>query len=106
MDGRPIDELSPGSRLALESAPGSAKWADELVRRAGISTKGFRRHSAPSTVRLAVRSIADACVWNPDALLRLLLAKVIEDCQLLMGKDPQREAGRVPMLPATERAEV
>jgi len=107
MDGRPVDELSPGSRQALESAPGSAQWADELVRRAGISTKGFHRHSAPSTVRLAVRAIADACVWNPDALLRLLLTKVIEDCQRLMGDErAHSETGPTPTLPATERAEV
>ena len=107
IDGRPVGELSPASRSALESAPGSAKWADELVRRAGISTKGFHRHSAPSTVRLAVRAIADACVWNPDALLRLLLTKVIEDCQHLMGDEgSQRETVPMPTVSSTERAEV
>jgi len=107
MDGRPADDLSPGSRLALESTPGSARWADDLVRRAGIRTKGFNRHSAPNTVRLAVRAIADACVSDPDAFLRLLLTKVIEDCELLMGdEDSQHEAEPLQTVLVVERAEV
>ena len=92
LDGRPVADLEPGSLAALESVPRSAQWADEFVRRAGMSVKGFRRHAAPSTVRFAVRAIADACVRDPDALLRQLLADVIEDCEALCAPDPSRTA--------------
>ena len=107
MTGRPVADLEPGSVAALASAPRSASWADELVRRAGISLKGFHRHSAPSTVRLAVRAIADACVADPDALLRRLLTDVIEDCQQLMGyKGWQHDALPMPTMSPIERSEV
>lgn len=101
LDGRPVGDLEPGSQLALDSAPLAAKWADELVRRAGISLKGFHRHSAPSTVRLAVRGIADACVSDPDRILRQLLTAVIEDCESLCDSARPVEPART-----TERAEV
>jgi len=101
LDGRPVGDLEPGSQLALDSAPLAAKWADELVRRAGISLKGFHRHAAPSTVRLAVRGIADACVSDPDRILRRLLTDVIEDCEALCGNGRAVEA-----VSTTERAEV
>jgi hypothetical protein len=105
LTGRPVADLEPGSRSALESAPSATTWADELVRRAGISRKGFHRHSAPSTVRLAVRAIADACVSDPDTILRRMLTDVIEDCEALCQPGPSlseqtRAAG------APERTEV
>jgi hypothetical protein len=48
-----------------------------------MSVKGYRRHAAPSTVRVAVRAIAQACVRDPDAILRTLLTDVIADCEAL-----------------------
>jgi hypothetical protein len=104
LTGRPVGDLEPRSRAALDSTPRSAKWADELVRRAGISLKGFHRHSAPSTVRLAVRAIADACVSDPDAILRRLLTDVIEDCRALCVPMPPDE--QLWPTAAIERAEV
>ena len=104
LTGRPVGELEPASRSALEFAPRSAQWAEDLVRRAGISLKGFHRHSAPSTVRLAVRAIADACVSDPDAILRRLLTDVIEDCEALCEHGPP--SGPERAAEATEHAEV
>jgi hypothetical protein len=104
LDGRPVEELEPGSVAALESAPGAAAWAEEFVRRAGMSVKGFRRHAAPSTVRFAVRAIAEACVPDPEARLRQLLADVIEDCEALCDPGPASE--RMGAAGATEHAEV
>ena len=40
----------PASTAALESAPRRAAGRYAFVRRAGITTKGFRRHGAPGTV--------------------------------------------------------
>lgn len=93
LDGRPVGRLEDGTRRALEGAPRSAAWANQFVRRAGISVRGFRRHAAPNTVRGAVTAIAEACVPDPDAVLRALLADVIADCSSLCAPD---EAGRGP----------
>jgi hypothetical protein len=72
-----------------------------------MSVKGFRRHSAPSTVRFAARSIADACVSNPDALLRQLLTDVVADCEALCGAPPSREASApLNAVVPTQHAEV
>jgi len=57
--------------------------------------KGFRRHAAPGTVRVAVRAIAGACVSDPDAILRQLLTDTIADCVALCEADRSRvEAAR------------
>ena len=47
---------------------------------------GFRRHSAPSTVRTAVLSVADACVPDPDPLLYKMLAGAIVDVETILGR--------------------
>ena len=107
LDDRAGDDLEKASRDALASAPRSAAWAEEFVLRAGMSLKGFRRHSAPSTVRFSARAISDACVSNPDALLRQLLTDVVADCEALCDPRPSRE-GSAPLnaVVPTQHAEV
>jgi hypothetical protein len=105
LDGRAIDEREPASVAALESAPLSAKWAEEFVRRAGMSVKGFRRHAAPSTVRFSVRAIAEACITDPDAMLRQLLTDVIRDAEALCAPEPPRP-GSASVNGFAEHAEV
>ncbi len=80
LDDRPVGDLEPGSRAALESAPRATQWAHGFIRRAGITVKGFRRHAAPGTVRLAVHGITEACIPDPDAVLRQLLVDTVADC--------------------------
>jgi hypothetical protein len=87
LDGRAAGDLEPASRAALESAPHAATWAESFVRRAGMTPKGFRRHAAPGTVRVAVRAVAGACVPDPDAILRQLLTDAIDDCVALCAAD-------------------
>lgn len=87
LDGRLVGELEPDSRGALESAPSAARWGHLFVRRAGVSVRGFKRWAAPNTVRLSVRAIAEACVPDPDAVLRQLLTDVIADCEELCSPD-------------------
>ena len=95
LEGRPTGTLEPASMAALESAPRATGWAHAFVRRAGMTTKGFRRHAAPGTVRVAVRAIAGACVPDPDAILRQLLTDTIADCVALCEADRSRsEAAR------------
>jgi hypothetical protein len=80
LDGRPSGELLPDSQDALDAAPQAATWSRRFARQAGVSVKGFRRWSAPTTVRLAVIGIAESCDPDPDAVLRQLLTDVIADC--------------------------
>ena len=108
LDGRPVEELEPGSVAALEAAPRAAEWAREFVRRAGMSVKGFRRHAAPSTVQFAVRSVAEACISDPDVVLRQLLTDVIADCEALCEPDssPPDSDSVTTAAEAPEHAEV
>jgi hypothetical protein len=102
LDGRDADSLEDGSRRALRAAPHAAGWADSFVRRAGISVKGFRRHAAPNTVRGAVHAISEACVTDPDAILRQLLTDTIREVVDLCAA----EAARVAPKPVEQRTEV
>jgi hypothetical protein len=89
LDHRPVGDLEPGSRAALDSAPRAAQWAQSFIRRAGVTVKGFRRHAAPGSVRLAVHGIAEACIPDPDAVLRQLLIDAIADCRAICRPTPK-----------------
>ncbi|MEW9529680.1 hypothetical protein [Microbispora sp. NPDC049125] len=96
MEGRPAGDLGERSRRALAQVPEAARWAHTFGRGVRISAKGFRRYAAPNTVQLAVRGIAQACVPDPDPLLRDLLAGTIDDCWALVEPSPGREAAVDP----------
>jgi hypothetical protein len=82
LDGRPSSTLEERSRQALSHAPQAARWARKFINDVdiGVSPKAFRRHAAPCTVRSAVEGIAQACILEPDDLLRDLLAGTIREC--------------------------
>jgi hypothetical protein len=81
LDGRPPGSLGPRSRDALAKVPHAASWAEGFVREIGPATpEDLRRHGAPTTVRLAVVAITEACTPNPDGILRGLLAAAVADC--------------------------
>ena len=90
LDGRPADWLEEQSRQALAQAPHAADWARGFTRDTPISPKAFRRHVAPTTVRAAVEGIAQACVRQPDAMLRALLIDAIGACATWASRDPGR----------------
>jgi hypothetical protein len=92
LDERPMKGLEEQSRLALAQAPYAAAWADRFTRGAGTSARRFRRQAAPTIVRSAVQGIAQACVADPDAMLRDLLVQAIGECAALVGGDPNRGA--------------
>ena len=85
LDGRPPGELQDRSRRALAEVPDAAQWARSFHQEMGTTVKGFRRHGAPGIVRHAVVGIAQACVPDPDELLRDLLAGAISDCATWAG---------------------
>ena len=61
--------------------------------------KGFKRHAAPGTVRLSVHGIAEACVADPDAILRQLLVDAIADTHRAVPA--RRRSRRAVTAPAT-----
>jgi hypothetical protein len=80
LDGRPSSTLDERSRHALDHVPQAAHWARQFRSDTGPTPKVFRRHTAPCIVSTAVEGIAQACIAEPDDLLRDLLAATIREC--------------------------
>ncbi|MEU4223152.1 hypothetical protein AB0F17_02555 [Nonomuraea sp. NPDC026600] len=76
--------LSEESQLAMAQVPHAAEQARRFSRAARITEKGFRRYAAPNAVQLSVVGIVQACISDPDTLLRNLLTGVIADCTALI----------------------
>jgi hypothetical protein len=95
LDGRPVGALQEPSRSALAQVPDAAAWADRFTsgaRTSAPSAKRFRRQVAPAIVRDAAQGIAEACIPDPDAMLRDLLVRAIDECAAWVGRDPNRGA--------------
>jgi hypothetical protein len=89
LDGAPSDRQSDSSRRALEQVPHAATWAREFTDEMRASARGFHRHAAPNTVRYAVVGIAQACIPDPDVVLRDLLAAAIDDCTRILRPEAE-----------------
>ena len=98
LDGRAAAALEKQSRLALAKAPHAAAWADQFTSGIRPSHKGFRRQAAPTIVQDAVEGIAQACVPDPDGMLRGLLVQAIEVCAAWAGRDRTAVDGRLQAL--------
>ncbi|MEU8107317.1 hypothetical protein AB0C18_26735 [Nonomuraea muscovyensis] len=99
LDGGPAGRLSERSRWAMAQVPHAAEQARRFSKAARITEKGFRRYAAPNAVQLSVVGIVQACIPDPDALLRELLTAAIADCaELVHGRTPARApaTGQVP----------
>lgn len=94
LDGRPEGGLEEQSRSALAQVPHAAAWAYHFTSGVRTPAKGFRRHAAPAIVRDAVEGIAEACVPDPDEMLRGLLVQAIGVCAAWVRRDPGRGAAR------------
>ncbi len=90
LEGAPLDRVTPASQEALDHVPSAAGWARRFTDAVGTTTRGFRRHAAANTVRYAVTGVAAACISDPDAALRDLLAQAIDDCERLLGQPADR----------------
>jgi hypothetical protein len=93
LDGRPGGGLQEQSRSALAQVPDAAAWANRFTRGVRPSAKRFRRQVAPTIVHDAVQGIAEACIPDPDEMLRDLLVQAIRECAAWAGRDPNRGAG-------------
>jgi hypothetical protein len=90
LDGRAVGSLEEQSRLALAKVPQAAAWAYQFTSGVRPSSKGFRRQAAPTIVQDAVEGIAQACVPDPDGMLRDLLVQAIGACVAWVARDPDR----------------
>jgi len=96
LDGRPMGGLEEQSRSALAQVPDAGEWASRFTigaRTSATFAKRFRRQIAPAIVRDAVAGIAEACIPDPDGMLRDLLVRAIDECAAWARHDPNRGAG-------------
>jgi len=89
-DGSVDAATAAAASEALAAVPDAAAWARAFTDEVRNSTRGFGRHAAPSTVRYAVVGIAQACIPDPDARLRTLLAGAIDDCAAVIDRSGTR----------------
>ncbi|HSK95337.1 MAG TPA: hypothetical protein VK891_01880 [Euzebyales bacterium] len=81
LDHRTATTRDDATRRALDRVPHAAEWAQRFTADLTPSVKRFSRIAAPSIVSNVVKGIADACVPDPDALLRRLLVDAIGECR-------------------------
>jgi hypothetical protein len=94
LDGRPVGALGEQSRSALAQVPHAAAWAARFTKAAPASltsARRFRQQAAPTIVRSAALGIAQACVPDPDGMLRSLLVQAIDACAAWAHRDPDRD---------------
>jgi hypothetical protein len=91
----------PAHRSVLAQVPHAAAWSSRFTSAgptAVTSAKRFRQQAAPTIVRNAAQGIAQACVPDPDGMLRDLLVQAIATCAAWAGHDPNRGAALDPAL--------
>jgi hypothetical protein len=98
LDGRPPDQLRATSQRALAQVPDAAEWAGRFAGEMGTTAKGVRRYGAPNAVRHAVVGIAEACIAEPDRMLRDLLRSAMADSARWADRQPGDQ--REPSIPA------
>ena len=92
LDGRPAGTLTEESRAALARVPHAAAWARRFsgaVPDPLPSARRFREQAAPAIVRNAAQGIAQACVPDPDGMLRTLLVQSIGTCAAWARRGPE-----------------
>ncbi len=89
LDGRDLVELSEQTRTALAHAPLAARWGQRFAGQDRTTARAHRRHAAPHVVGYAVHGIAQACVADPDAVLRDLLTAAIDQVRAVARDEVQ-----------------
>ncbi len=85
-EGRPVGSMTARTRAAFEQVPMVEDWARAFM--AASRTRGSEEPGA-SVIECATRSIAFACVPEPDDLLRDLLVDAITLCRTLAGHNDE-----------------
>ncbi|BDZ41718.1 hypothetical protein GCM10025865_10170 [Paraoerskovia sediminicola] len=86
LDDRPAGTREEASAQALAAAPVSAAWAEEFCIGGKVRPSRFVRDAAPSIVAVSVQSLAEAVVFDTDAVLYDLLDDVIGLCREWSGE--------------------
>lgn len=84
LDGRDPYPLSLQSRNVLDGVPLAGAWARSFSSGQPVSRRSFRKTTAPHILRIAVESIAQACVPDVEQRLVDLLAATIADCEAMI----------------------
>lgn len=87
--GDPELPLHPATAYALEEVPLAHAWARRFVATVGT---GSSRHPGSNIIECGVLGMAEACVADPAAHMRELLAEAISLCRSLAGHDPAAPA--------------
>jgi hypothetical protein len=103
LDGRPAGRLTEPSRAALEQVPHAAQSARRFTRDLPVTAKAFRQRSAPFIVHAATEGIAQACIAQPDGMLRDLLISAIGECAAWTTRDAGPGIRRDSSMPAAAR---
>jgi hypothetical protein len=94
LDGRPASWLTEPGRAALARVPDAAQWARGFTRELPVNPKAFRQRAAPFTVHTAAEGIAQACIPQPDEMLRDLLVGAIGECAAWAARQAATGTGR------------
>jgi hypothetical protein len=87
LDARPGGGLTGPSQAVLARVPDAARWARDFTCDLPIAPKAFRQRAAPFTVHTAAEGIAQACIPQPDEMLRDLLIAAISECAAWVARD-------------------
>jgi len=85
LDARPVDSMTPASRAALDQVPAAEQWARDFRADLPLTTRAFRRQTAPHLVALSVEGISEACTDDPNGVLVDLLGECITMTAELTG---------------------
>ena len=96
LDGRPAGWLPGPSRAPLAQVPHAAQWARGFTRDLPVTAKAFRQRAAPYTVHTAAEGIAQACIPQPDEMLRALLVSAIAECAAWAAREPPASPAASP----------
>ncbi|MEO7586502.1 MAG: hypothetical protein ABIS84_00585 [Arachnia sp.] len=87
VQGRPVGSLTAQTRRAFSQVPLAEAWARKFM--ATSRTIGSQA-PGPTVIECATRSIAFACIPDPDARLRALLVEAIDLCRALGGRGNEK----------------
>jgi hypothetical protein len=81
-DDAEVVEALAAARIA---SPGAAAWVERMTAGRRVSTRGFRRESAPHIVRTAVDAIAESPLVDADVVLHDLLVDAVAVCRAMVA---------------------
>jgi hypothetical protein len=88
--------LTKESRTALAAVPQAERWARHFIATAGRGSRPFKGRTAERAVSCAVQGVAEACIPDPDRLLREMLEAAIDECRRLTARPAEQPVAPQP----------